>query len=96
MSRRRGAKLAAGMQLFPFLAVLICTLGAVVTLLYVFARQAEAEAASHVAKMARAAQEAEEAKLEGEALDWRISQLKESRAKTAEQLRTVAAEAQSS
>jgi len=54
------------MQLFPFLAVLICTVGALVTLLVAYSREAEVLANARAKADARAAEEAEEAKLESQ------------------------------
>ena len=45
LSERRPAQRAVSVSLFPFLAVLICTMGALILLLVVIARQARVSAA---------------------------------------------------
>lgn len=77
--KRRAApnRQAAGVSLFPFLAVLLCTMGALIVVLVVIARQARvqvAEAAQPPADDQLAIKRAD--------LEWRISQLRESREAT--------------
>ncbi len=85
MSRRGASNTAAGLQLFPYLAVLICTVGALVVLLLATARNGQAQAlAANV--VARADDNTDEIKTEVEGLQWRISQLQQSRTKTEAQL----------
>jgi hypothetical protein len=83
MSRRGGGK-PAGIQLFPFLAVLICTMGALVVLLHAFARHGQ-EQAMKIAR-AKAKAESKQEKMDVEDVQWRISHLRDARAKTAAQL----------
>ncbi len=80
MSRRGGSSSANGIQLLPFLDILTCTMGALVTLLFAFARYGQQQVvnvsdAKQVAAEAAAADEIED-------LEWRASMLRESRAKT--------------
>lgn len=74
----------SGGTLFPFLAVLLCTMGSLIVLLVVIGHQSRIRAAQEVA-----AQSAELHEKVDEELDmsgWRIEQLRASREKTAEQL----------
>lgn len=82
--RRVRAASAAGLSMFPFLAVLICTIGSLVVLLVVITRQARLQAAATAAKAAAEAHR--DAEAEREMAAWRIEQLQESREKTLEQL----------
>ncbi|MEX0677969.1 MAG: hypothetical protein WD063_12885 [Pirellulales bacterium] len=79
MSRRAHAK-PAGIQMFPFLAVLICTMGALVVLLHAFARHGQIEAI----RMAEAKAQAQETSVED--FQWRIGHLRTARAKTEAEL----------
>jgi hypothetical protein len=72
------------MSLFPFLAVLICTMGALILLLIVIARQARVQAAQAAA--AKAEQSKEDLTADLSMVRWRIEQLQQSRAKTQDQL----------
>jgi uncharacterized protein YlxW (UPF0749 family) len=69
-----------GISLFPCLAVLICTMGALIVLLIVVARVARTQAAQ------AAAHDVAEIKADKEVLEVRISQLQQARQKTAAQL----------
>lgn len=80
----RPQEAAARVSLFPFLAVLICTMGALILLLVVIARQARLQAAQAAA--AEAARGDEDLKREREMAQWRIEQLKTSLKKTQAQL----------
>ena len=73
-----------GTSLFPFLAVLICTMGALILLLVVIARQARLQAAQ--AAQAQVATDEEDLETAREMVHWRISELKTSREKTEAQL----------
>jgi hypothetical protein len=87
MTRRSANTGSAGFSLFPFLAVLLCVMGALIVVLVVIARQARAhvaEAAKVRAAERTTAAEDREARLA--ALRWRCEQLRESREKTAAQL----------
>lgn len=86
MSRRTASNPGASISLFPFLAVLICTMGSLVTLLFAFAKHGQ-EQATQAAK-AKAAAEAQsgDVAVEREGLQWRIDQLRTARDKTQEQL----------
>jgi len=80
------------MSLFPFLAVLICTMGALILLLVVLARQAKLQATETAAVEAtqreeEAARRKKELKEEHEDVLWRIEQWKASRQRTEMQLR---------
>ncbi len=67
-------------SLFPFLAVLICTMGALVPLLFAITRQARMQAAQTA--VVKIAEKKAEIKTEHETMQWRIGQLKISREKT--------------
>ena len=82
--RRRRQQAGPGLSLFPFLAVLICTMGALVPLFLAIARQARLQAARQSA--AQAAQRQSNIKTEHELTQWRIEQWKTSRQKTQSQL----------
>lgn len=81
---RRRQQAAVSVSLFPFLAVLICTMGALILLLVVIARRARLQATEVAA--AEAAQRDDQLSLERELLQWRIEQLKTSLEKTQSQL----------
>ena len=71
LARNRGRPRAtAGVSLFPFLAVLICTMGALVLLLVLVARQARLQAAE--AAEVDAGQEQDDLKIAREDSQWRI------------------------
>ncbi len=72
------------MSLFPFLAVLICTMGALILLLVVIARQARLQAAE--AASAEKAQQQEKLKEAREDVRWKIDQLRAAREKTEAEL----------
>ena len=82
--RRHATQAETRIALFPFLAVLICTMGALVPLLmaitYVAKRQAEAAA------LAKAAEQTVDVRTRMEDARWRIEMLRQSRAKTEAQL----------
>ena len=79
MSRARPAS-GASISLFPFLAVLLCTMGALLVLLVLFSRSAkESErAATETAQRQRA----DDLRLEQEQLAWRLAQLQDVRDRT--------------
>ncbi len=83
MSRRGGAK-PTGIQMFPFLAVLICTMGALVVLLHAFARHGQEQAAKTAEAKMRAQREQDE--LDADFFEWRVGHLREAREKTQAQL----------
>ena len=91
-SRCRGRRqTVAKLSLFPFLAVLICTMGALILLLVVIARQARLQAAETArTDAATAAEEAVEKQADLEAdremIQWRVEQLKTSLQQTESQL----------
>lgn len=69
MSRARASQ-GPGISLFPFLAVLLCTMGALLVLLVIFSRSAVSNrAAADTAVL-------EELAIERESLQWRIEQLR--------------------
>jgi hypothetical protein len=79
-STRRPKDTSPHVSLFPFLAVLICTMGALVPLLFTISRQARLQA-----QQAAAAQDEKikaDVKSEREMVQWRIEQLQLSRKKT--------------
>ncbi len=71
-------------SLFPFLAVLICTMGALVPLLLAIARQARLQALHEAT--AKAAQHQVDAQAERELAQWRIEELKNARTQAETQL----------
>jgi len=76
-----------GVSLFPFLAVLICTMGALIVLLVVLARQARLQAAqASLATVAKSADKREELQIALDDVQWRIEQLQYSREATETQL----------
>jgi len=83
MSRRGSAK-PSGIQLFPFLAVLICTMGALVVLLHAFAQHGRMQAIKVAEAKARANQDDDA--IDADFFKWRIGHLKEAREKTQAQL----------
>ncbi len=70
--------------MFPFLAVLICTIGSLVVLVVVISRQARLQATQAAAEAAAEVQH--DAEAEREMAEWRIQQLEQSRSKTLEQV----------
>ncbi|HEV7221470.1 MAG TPA: hypothetical protein VGN42_02145, partial [Pirellulales bacterium] len=76
---------AAGVSLFPFLAVLLCTMGALIVVLVVIARQARLQLAEGDAVGAPSPVR-EELEAQQADLQWRIEVLGESRSRTREQL----------
>jgi len=75
---------AVGVSLFPFLAVLICTMGALILLLVVITRQAQLQAAQAVDEKTKKQQE--DRRIAHEDVRWRTQQLEASRQTTATQL----------
>jgi len=75
---------AVSVSLFPFLAVLICTMGALILLLVVITHQARLQAAQLAA--AEESKRATALKESREDVQWRIELLKESREKTEAEL----------
>ncbi|MGA2032671.1 MAG: hypothetical protein ABSG68_10465 [Thermoguttaceae bacterium] len=73
-----------GVSLFPFLAVLICTMGALVPLLSTVTRQARQQALRAAA--AKQSAQLEDLKAGREMAQWRITQLQKSRQETESQL----------
>lgn len=60
MSRRQRTQSAAAVSMFPFLAVLLCTMGALILLLVLLAQQAKVQAASNQEAQLREAEKEEE------------------------------------
>jgi hypothetical protein len=82
MKRRSTAnQQAAGVSLFPFLAVLLCTMGAMIIVLVVIARHTRVKVAEE-ARRAAAAGGSGELAAQREDLEWRIDELKKSREAT--------------
>jgi flagellar biosynthesis chaperone FliJ len=81
---RRREPPGVGVSLFPFLAVLVCTMGALILLLVVIARQARLRAAQ-TASVEAAARD-DDLRFQRELAAWRIEQLKTSLQKTQSQL----------
>jgi len=86
-TRGRRRQTAVKVSLFPFLAVLICTMGALILLLVVLARQARLQADQTA--QAEAQRHQEELQDELEMVQWRVEQLQASRAKTEDQLQQI-------
>ena len=82
--RRRPSQTGPGISLFPFLAVLICTMGALVPLLLAISRTARIQA--EAAALAKAAEQNADLQVQQEDVQWRIEQLKRSRQQTESQL----------
>ncbi|MGD0384294.1 MAG: hypothetical protein ABSA77_12285, partial [Thermoguttaceae bacterium] len=80
LQHRRQREGAPSISLFPFLAVLICTMGALVPLLFAITRQARMQAARTA--VAKIAEKKAAIRTEHETMQWRIEQLKTSRKKT--------------
>lgn len=86
MRRRRNPKSGgAGVSLFPFLAVLLCTMGALIVVLIVIARQSRPDLEDSEATAAGAALK-EEWETKQADLKWRIEQLRSARQATLAQL----------
>lgn len=79
-SRQAGTPVA----LFPFLAVLVCTMGALIVVLVVLARQAKLQAAR--AAQSRHAEQIEDLVRQRELSEWRMATLAEARRQAHEQL----------
>lgn len=75
----------ASFSLFPFLAVLLCTMGALITVLVVIARQARLQA-EQVPILTKKSPKLEELETARELAQWRTSELKVSREKTEAQV----------
>ncbi len=82
--RRSRCRKSPTISLFPFLAVLICTMGALVPLLLAIARQARLQAFQEAT--VKAAQRQVDVQSEQELAEWRIGELKTSRKQAEEQL----------
>jgi hypothetical protein len=82
--RRNTQHAGPGVSLFPFLAVLICTMGALVPLLLAITRTASLQA--QAAAVARLVRQKTEVQTQREDVRWRVEQLKQSRAATESQL----------
>jgi hypothetical protein len=88
MRRTRAANNGSTVGLFPFLAVLLCTVGALIVLLVVISHQARAVATENARKQAALGKEEREAiEKRREMLRWRIEEMEGSRKQTAEELR---------
>jgi hypothetical protein len=84
IQRRRTHRAAPAVSLFAFLAVLICTMGALMLLLLAVTRQARLQAIREAA--ARTAKHRGDIKSDRDMIQWRIDQLKTSRKTTESQL----------
>ena len=84
IQRRHERRAGPAISLFPFLAVLICTMGALVPLFLGIARQARIQAVREAT--AKAAQRHDDTRAEVETAQWRIEQLKGSRQQTEKQV----------
>ncbi|MBN2577394.1 MAG: hypothetical protein JXB10_00190 [Pirellulales bacterium] len=82
--RRRRQKGIGGIQLFPFLAVLMCTMGSLILLMVILSRQARLQAAQTAAR--ELAQQQSDAEREQKRVQWRIGQLQAAREKTEAEL----------
>jgi hypothetical protein len=83
-TKRSGRREAPRISLFPFLAVLICTMGALVLLLLAVTRQARLQAI-HAAREEKAKRQ-EDVTADREAAEWRLKALRKSRQETESQL----------
>jgi hypothetical protein len=83
---RRPRDTSPHVSLFPFLAVLICTMGALVPLLFTISRQARLQAEQ--AAVSKDAEIKADVKSEREMVQWRIEQLQTSRKKTETDIET--------
>jgi len=84
IQRRSRCRKSPTISLFPFLAVLICTMGALVPLLLAIARQARLQALQEA--NAKAAQTQADAQTQREMAEWRIGELTTSRKQAEERL----------
>ena len=83
-TNRRQPRGAPSVSLFPFLAVLICTMGALVPLLLAVTRQARLQAVAAAREKAR--QQSTSLSAEQEGIQWKLEQLRQSRMQTEGQL----------
>jgi hypothetical protein len=91
---RKSRRPATGIQLFPFLAVLICTMGALIVLLVLMVQHTRIDAKTKAAALLaeqqkKSAQDEERVRREREAFEdelWRAEMLEQQRAETAQQL----------
>lgn len=79
---RRPTSANTGVSLFPFLAVLLCTMGSLVLLLMLIASQTKAQAEAEKALAAKPKIDTEAIRRREEDLQWKIDQLSKSREKT--------------
>ncbi len=86
MSRLR-AQTGPTVSLFPFLAVLLCTMGSLLVLLVIFSRSAQTADAAAAAKASQS--QVDELLLARDELAWRIEQMEGVKARTAEDLARV-------
>ena len=94
MRRLRAAKNQVALSLFPFLAVLICTMGSLIALLVVVVQNAKVQAdeiatvdeAERLAEQQRRADELAERKRQQEDHEWRVEILKAQREELTKQL----------
>jgi len=87
MSSRRIQSDASSVSLFPFLAVLLCTMGSLIVILVVLTRQVRATVQTPVPVPPAVSDEAEKKiAVERENLQWQIETLEQSLTTTAEQL----------
>ena len=86
MSRLR-AQTGPTVSLFPFLAVLLCTMGSLLVLLVIFSRSAQNADAAAAAKASQS--QVDELLLARDELAWRIEQMEGVKARTAEDLARV-------
>lgn len=82
MKRRARPDNAAKFSLFPFLAVLLCVMGALIVLLIVIAQRSHDRATQQTV----ATEDAEQLRLAREELAWRLDVVRQARDKTAAQL----------
>ena len=87
MSGRRARNDGASVSLFPFLAVLLCTIGSLIVILVVVAKQARANAVRESQRAESKDSEKREAEQEvAEDLAWDIEQLSAARDQSNESL----------
>jgi len=84
---RLGQSTSGSVSLFPFLAVLLCTMGALIVLLVMIAHRARQQAAQAAAEQTE--QQQTDLQTAHEDVAWRIEQIRQSRAQTETQLADV-------
>ncbi len=79
MKRHRFRKPATQMSLFPFLAVLICTMGVLIVLLVLLVQQAQLDANAEIARKAETDEQSKQIETAAEDAQWLFDQLENER-----------------